>query len=65
MYSIDAAAISQYNFKDTVTPAEQCDFVGVNLEKFMNFFKFFAFVLKEWRNYRAQYGPFYYKRQPK
>ena len=53
-------------FKSTVTPAERCDFVSVKLEKdkFRNFFMFFSLrTIMEWRNYMAQYGSFYYKRQ--
>ncbi len=39
---------------NAVIDGERCEFVGVKLE-------FFAFVLKEWRNYIAQYAYFILK----
>ena len=33
--------------KRTVSPAQQCDSIGVKLEKFVNFFKRAEFVQKE------------------
>ena len=49
-FSVISYSMTMCSFEDTVTaPAERCDLVGVKLrKKCANFFKYVAFVGKEW-----------------